>query len=409
MLIKTLSAFDKIRSLVTASLLNMEGITMPRFKYLSTTFELWLSLPVRFTFLNLSRFGLYSDKSNRLHFEKDFDFAQFNDHVISSSCGKNLIAAFDPSYIPKSGKATPGLGRYWSGKDQRAIRGLEISCLALIDVEAQTAMPLETIQTPSKEEMRNKGINLIGHYVSLIDKQKEILVSKVEYLVVDGYFMKKEFINPILEFGLQVITKMRPDANLRYAFKGHQKKGRGRPRLYDEKVDCRNIDKRRIRKFDEDEHTTYYSGQVYCVTLKRLVTIVYIQDKKTGKHEIFISTDTNMDASLILQYYRLRFQIEFLIRDAKQFTGLEECQARGEKKLYFHFNMAFSAVGVAKAATWLNVEKSNRESFSMRNIKLLYYNKFITERIFSNLGVDMNCRKIKKLYRQCLEIGNLAA
>jgi len=45
----------------------------------------------------------------------------------------------------------------------------------------------------------------------------------------------------------------------------------------------------------------------------------------------------------------------------------------------------------------------------MRNIKLLYYNKIITERIFSNLGLDLNCTKIKRLYNKCLDIGALAA
>lgn len=120
-------------------------------------------------------------------------------------------------------------------------------------------------------------------------------------------------------------------------------------------------------------------------------------------------TDKELDGSLIVRYYRLRFQIEFLIRDAKQHAGLEDCQARSENKLYFHFNMAFSVVSIAKAATWLSIPKEQREAFSMRNLKLLYYNKLLTERIFENLALDLNCKKIKRLYRQCLDIGQLAA
>jgi len=88
---------------------------------------------------------------------------------------------------------------------------------------------------------------------------------------------------------------------------------------------------------------------------------------------------------------------------------LEECQARSENKLYFHFNTALSTVSVAKAAVWLSLPKKKREAFSMRNIKLMYYNKIITERIFSNLALDLNCKKIKRLYDQCLDIGRLAA
>jgi hypothetical protein len=62
--------------------------------------------------LNVNRISTYSEKSIRLHFEKLFDFASFNAALIKSSCGKDLIAAFDPSFIPKSGKKTPGPGRW---------------------------------------------------------------------------------------------------------------------------------------------------------------------------------------------------------------------------------------------------------------------------------------------------------
>ena len=71
--------------------------------------------------------------------------------------------------------------------------------------------------------------------------------------------------------------------------------------------------------------------------------------------------------------------------------------------------MALSSVSVAKAATWMSLPKVKREAFSMRNIKLLYYNKMITETIFSNLTLDLSCNKIKQLYNKCLNIGALAA
>lgn len=409
MLIPNSNAFDKISDLVNASLQKLSDISKPRFKFFSTVFELWLALPVRYTILNLARIGGYCEKSLRLHFEKFFDFVSFNTVLIKKSCGKQLIAAFDPSYIPKSGKHTPGLGRWWSGKDQCTLKGLEISCLSIVDTVAGTAMSLEAVQTPSKEVLQAKKQNLVSHYVSIITKQMPTLKTMVKYLSADGYFMKHDFIAPLLKEGLHVITKMRPDANLRYPYNGTKKTGRGRPKAYDGKVDCNNIDKRRIKKFDEDENAVYYSGIVYCMALKQLVRIVYLQDKQTRRHEIFVCTDMLLKPELILKYYRLRFQIEFLIRDAKQHCGLEECQSRSENKLNFHFNMALTAVSVTKAAVWLSLPKKKREAFSMRNIKLMYYNKIMTERIFSNLALDLNCKKIKQLYYQCLDIGRLAA
>jgi hypothetical protein len=403
------NAFKKISDLVGASLQKIENISKPRFKFFSVLFELWLGLPVRYTILNLGRIGVYCEKSIRLHFEKFFDFVCFNAALIDKSCGKELIAAFDPSYIPKSGKQTPGLGRWWSGKAQCTLKGLEISCLSIIDVAAGTAMSLEAVQTPSKEILQTKNQNLISHYVSIIKKQMPVLRTRIKYLTADGYFMKHDFIAPLLKEGLHVITKMRPDANLRYPYSGTKKNVRGRPRAYDGKVDCSHIDKRRIKKFDEDEQAAYYSGIVYCMALKQLVRVLYLQDKRTRRYEIFVCTDILINPELIIKYYRLRFQIEFLIRDAKQHCGLEECQARSENKLYVHFNMALTVVSVAKAATWLCVPKEKRNAFSMRNIKLMYYNKIITQRIFSNLALDLNCKKIRRIYNQCLDIGRLAA
>ncbi len=157
------NAFNKIIDLVSASLQKLQNISKPRFKFFSTVVELWLGLPVRYTMLNLSRIGSYSEKSIRLHFEKLFDFVSFNCEVINKNCGKDLIAAFDPSFIPKSGKQTPGLGRWWSGKDQCTLKGLEISCLSIVDVKAGTAMSLEAVQTPSKEVLQAKKQNLVSH------------------------------------------------------------------------------------------------------------------------------------------------------------------------------------------------------------------------------------------------------
>ena len=57
------------------------------------------------------------------------------------------------------------------------------------------------------------------------------------------------------------------------------------------------------------------------------------------------------------------FEVEFLIRDANQFTGLEDGMARDEQKLHTHFNIALTVVSVAKAAYYLSLPKSREEAF----------------------------------------------
>lgn len=46
---------------------------------------------------------------------------------------------------------------------------------------------------------------------------------------------------------------------------------------------------------------------------------------------------------------------------------------------------------------------------SMRTIKTMNHNKLIAERIFSNLGLDLGCKKIKQIYEQCTYTGIRAA
>lgn len=362
-------------------------------------------LPVRHNFLNLFRYAdsQYCERSIREQFSRKISFLGWFESAFSKLKGKECIAVFDPSYISKSGKKTYGKGKFWSGKDQQVKDGLEIGCLALTDVADATAYSMEAVQTPSDTQSK-----LMEHYVGVINKRIKEILSYTSYLAVDGYFMKKSFIEPLTAVGLNIITKMRPDANLRYLFTGKQKPGRGRKKLYEGKVDVKNMDKGKFKKCYDAVEQTGYELSVWCVALKQVVKIVYVESKNRQTYAILLSTDTQLPGATIIRYYQLRFQIEFLIRDAKQHTGLQECQARSETKLYNHFNMALMTVSVMKLTCWASLEAKQELAFSMRSIKTWFYNKFLTETIFTNLALDLNCQKNKRIYLNCLNIGQMA-
>jgi len=63
---------------------------------------------------------------------------------------------------------------------------------------------------------------------------------------------------------------------------------------------------------------------------------------------ILFSTDPELSASKIVEYYRARFQIEFLFRDAKQHTGLMDCQARSSEAIHMHINASFVSLNLLK-------------------------------------------------------------
>ena len=413
----TIGAFGKSEALVSAIIEKISGISLPQRKFIKHILLLFMGMRGRYNFLNMARYGEYNEQSYRNNFNDGVNFLELNVALIRESSSKNLVIAFDPSYIPRSGKHTEHLGYFWSGTSGKALKGLEIGGLAAIDIDNNTAMSLEAIQTPSSTELKQKGMSLVNHYANIIVARKDTLRALSDYFVADGYFAKQGFVETITsQTGFHFISKLRGDANLQYLYHGEQKAQRGAPKKYDGKVGIKNIDKRRIRLVYEDKQSKAYTAIVWSTGLKRKIKVAYVEYWKdavyTGQYAVLFSTDLDLSGQLIYQYYKGRFQIEFLYRDAKQYCGLNHCQARSENKLHFHFNASLTTVSLAKAAYYLPLEKNQRESFSMSDIKTLYANKIMADRIFSNLDLDMSCKKIKKIYRDALLFGcinNMAA
>ncbi|GHV32817.1 hypothetical protein FACS1894177_09190 [Bacteroidia bacterium] len=76
-------------------------------------------------------------------------------------------------------------------------------------------------------------------------------------------------------------------------------------------------------------------------------------------------------------------------RDAKQFAGLEDSQARSGNKLDFHFNTALTTVNIAKVIQ-LKDETGREFSFSMRDMKVLFHNSLLLQRFFVMFGNPPN-------------------
>ena len=226
-------------------------------------------------------------------------------------------------------------------------------------------------------------------------------------------FRRKNFVDQITtSTNLQIISKLRSDANLRYLYKGPQRSGRGRPRKYDGKVDTQNIDKRKFKWAYQDQNIILYQANVYSWSLKRNINVAYVeflnQGQATIRYALYYSTDLNLHAKKIYRYYKVRFQIEFLFRDAKQFTGLSQCQARSENKIYFHVNIALTAIGVAKITHAFGKE-DQVVSFSMADIKTSYFNELMLDLFFSNLQIKPELIKNKAVINKLLNFGKIAA
>lgn len=344
-------------------------------------------------FTNMSRYSQMSEKTYRRQYSQAFSFIGLNAQLIGEAvcCRATCVGGMDCSFIPKSGKATYGLDWFYNGSASRSEKGLEISVIAVIDVNAGRGYSLSVKQTPAhlgssqrqsnardqrKQRISGETIEQMkqmldqlpdkstcdlaaegvvfeptrtDHYLEHLRQTRAYLPSGLKYLTVDGFYSKKKFVDGVVELNLQMIGKLRSDADMRYLYMGVQKP-RGAKRKYDGKVDLTQLSRfTYVRQLEP--HLNLYTTVVWHVSLKRQIRIACLVDtRKPGKtgYALLFSTDVDLDAELIVQYYKARFQIEFIFRDAKQFTGLCDAQTRHPDKLDFHFNAALTALNLAK-------------------------------------------------------------
>ncbi|MCP4138915.1 MAG: transposase, partial [Chloroflexi bacterium] len=130
----------------------MSNINRWQYKFLLNLFPLWLAMRGRYNFCHMARWGSYKEYTYRENFGRSFDWLGMNTILAKQSLSEDLAIAFDPSYLPKSGKHTPGIGYFYSGCAGRELRGLELGGLAVIDQQDKTALHLEAIQSVDLHE-----------------------------------------------------------------------------------------------------------------------------------------------------------------------------------------------------------------------------------------------------------------
>jgi len=410
----TQDAFITGRILIGTILSKMNGHNKKRKEFIIHILMLFLGMRGRVNFLQLSRQGGKNEKSYRYQFEKNFNWLDFNKIFVKQECSNEVIIGFDPSHISKSGKSTPGLGNFYSGCAGAYKRGLEIGSFAVIDVDQNTAYHLEAVASPpAKKDTIGSSKTLVDHYAEILIDRSHELSELSNILVCDGYFAKIKYVDAVCDHtSMELISRMRDDANLQYLYNGDRQNGRGRPRQYAGKIDTKKIDRRRFEKVYSDSEKTIYSAVVYSVGLKRKIKLCYVnfhKEKVKDVVKLFFSTNLERSSDQILKYYRSRFQMEFIFRDAKQSTGLQNCQARSINKLHFHYNASMSAVSIAKTILRKGVPKNESISLCITDVKTELQNRIMLKRIFSIYGFDHNLIKIDDIYKQVLDYGKIAA
>lgn len=197
---------------------------------------------------------------------------------------------------------------------------------------------------------------------------------------------------------------------MRYLYQGAQHPGPGRPKTYDGRVDW--TDRSRLTLAGSDETFWVYTAVLNHPHFKRnlrVVRLIPLPGVSKRSEILLFSTDTDLDPWILYHAYKARFQIEFIYRDGKQFTGLADAQVRDEARLDFHFNATLAALNIAKAQQIQDQPADQPATCSIASVKAESFNQHYLERIISICGFDPTWVKNLPGYQSLRQYGKIAA
>ena len=292
-------------------------------------------------------------------------FWLFFQHHLYRSEDVYLLAG-DECVVTKSGKQTHGLDRFFSSLYGKPVPSLAFFALSLVSLSERRSYPVmveqvvrteeEKAATKAKAQARkakrkqqkpgkpgrpkgsknqDKTVVTLTPELTLIQKMVQKLLQLIgptlslRFLVMDGKFGHNNALQMTRQCSLHLISKLRYDAALHFAYDGPYA-GIGAPQKYGDKINYATLPDqyRQETSIEREIQTDIYQAQMlhrdFAQPLN--IVIIYKTNSNTGAtaHVILFSSDLELTYAQIIDYYSLRFQIEFNFRDAKQYWGLED-------------------------------------------------------------------------------------
>jgi putative transposase len=287
------------------------------------------------------------------------------------------LLAGDEVVVSKSGKKTHGLDRFFSSVVGKTIPGLCFLSLSLISVQRRCSYPLrlepilkETAASCPKASKAGRGkdrgrpkgsrngnrreVSLSPYLQFVQDLLRQVLALvcqtlTVRYFVFDGAFGHNQALQMVRRTGLELISKLRHNSALYLPYDGPYA-GRGPRRKYGSKLDYQHLPPCFLKatSVEGQVHTAIYQLPVWHKKFPdRLNVVILVKtNQRTGAqaHVILFSSDLELGYEALIDYYRLRFQIEFNFRDAKQYWGLEDFMVTKPTPVYNRANLAMQMI-----------------------------------------------------------------
>ena len=332
-----------------------------------------LVMPAKITQKSIARWAQKGASYRTVHrfFQTNIDWTQVQwllFWLVLYVATDTYLLVGDETVLKKAGKHTFGLDRFFSSLAQKPVPAVAFFALALVNVQKRQAYTLSVQQvirtqeekdnTKKKREekktkkckireiisksgrpkgSKNKNKNEISlspelARILLWTQKLLALIGKkipLHYLVLDGHFGNHPSYLMTRRLELHLISKMRHDAKLYLLPTEDQKKES--PRLkYGDKLDYDNLPvaSRISCETEGDYESEVYQMQCrhkdFADTLNIVILVKTHRVTKRRGHVILLSSDRDLVAPTMIDYYSLRFQIEFEFRDAKQHFGLSD-------------------------------------------------------------------------------------
>jgi putative transposase len=140
----------------------------------------------------------------------------------------------------------------------------------------------------------------------------------IVYFVYDGALGNNAGLQTVRQTGLHLICKLRHDSILYFPYAGAYS-GKGKRRKYGEKLTVETLTDEHLQSetVEKNSRTRVYQVNVWHKNFPELLNVVIIvkTNLKTGRcaKVLLFSDDLTLASDTLIDYYSLRFQIEFTI------------------------------------------------------------------------------------------------
>jgi len=161
-------------------------------------------------------------------------------------------------------------------------------------------------------------------------------------LLLDAWYMKANFVMPMIEKGFTVIGQVRKDTVL--CRLPERKQGRGRPRKYGERITLEKLQEQNdsfqttVSAYGKTLLFQYYSGAAKARFLKGLlVRFVWCRFQKDSgqwtKWHLLLATDPYLEPSKVIRLYALRWWVEPMFNELKNLFGMNNAWQQAKQSL----------------------------------------------------------------------------